>query len=536
MTVALRPPCDEGVIQGRPSQGTCPKRAAPWVLAATIIGSGMTFIDGTVVNVALPALQASLGATMAEVQWVVESYALLLSALILVGGALGDRFGRRRVFAAGVVLFGVASLACGLSRGATELIVARSVQGIGAALLVPGSLAIISAEFDGGERGRAIGTWSAATAILAAVGPVVGGWVIDTFSWRGIFFLNLPLCVAVLAILFRFVRETRDDAAPTRLDWTGTVLAAAGLGALVFAFIEAPQRGFGAPHVWGAALGGAAGLVGFALAEALQRQPMVPPRLFRSRDFSGANLLTLLLYAALSGALFFVPFHLIQIHGYGATAAGAALLPFILIIFLLSRWAGGLVDRYGARGPLTIGPAVAGAGFALLGFLGTHGGYWSGYFPGLAVLGLGMAISVAPLTTTVMNAVETRLAGTASGINNAVARTAGVLAVAVFGVLVFGRFRTELAERVVRVSAAPAAQAFIADAGTRLAAATVPASVSPAESRALREAVDQSFTAGFRLAMLVAAGLALAGAASSAVLIVGRPGAPVETGQRAAGA
>ncbi len=529
MTIALRPPCDEGVIHGRPSRGSCPRRAAPWVLAATIIGSGMTFVDGTVVNVALPALQASLGATMAEVQWVVESYALLLSALILVGGALGDRFGRRRVFAAGVVLFGAASLACGVSRGATGLIVARAFQGVGAALLVPGSLAIISAEFDERERGRAIGTWSAATAILAAVGPVVGGWLIESFSWRGIFFLNLPLCVAVLAILFRFVRETRDDEAPPRLDWTGTILAAAGLGALVFAFIEAPQHGFGAPRVWGAALAGAASLAGFVGAQTLQRQPMVPPRLFRSRDFSGANLLTLLLYAALSGALFFVPFHLIQIHGYGATAAGAALLPFIVTVFLLSRWAGGLADRHGARGPLIVGPAVAGAGYALLALLGTSGGYWRGYFPGLAVLGLGMAISAAPLTTTVMNAVETRLAGTASGVNNAVARTAGVLAVAVFGVLVFGRFRAELAERVARVSTAPAAQAFVADAGVRLAAAAVPAGVTASEARALHGAVGESFTAGFRLAMLVAAGLALAGAASSALLIAGRTGAPART-------
>ena len=535
MTLALRPPCDEGVIHGRPSRGSCPKRAAPWVLAATIIGSGMTFIDGTVVNVALPALQASLGATMAEVQWVVESYALLLSALILVGGALGDRFGRRRVFAAGVVLFGAASLACGVSRGSAQLIAARGLQGVGAALLVPGSLAIISAEFDEGERGRAIGTWSAATAILAALGPVVGGWLIESFSWRGIFFLNLPLCVAVLAILMRFVRETRDDEAPPRLDWTGTLLAAGGLGALVFAFIEAPQRGFAEPRVWGAALAGTACLAAFAVAESVQRHPMVPPRLFRSRAFTGANLLTLLLYGALSGALFFVPFHLIQIHGYGATAAGAALLPFIVIIFLLSRWAGGLADRHGARGPLIVGPALAGVGFALLALLGASGDYWTAYFPGLTVLGLGMAISVAPLTTTVMNAVETRLAGTASGVNNAVARTAGVLAVAVFGVLVFGRFRSELAERAARVSAAPETRAFVVDAGVRLAAAAVPPGLAPSEARALRDAVGESFTAGFRLAMLVAAGLALAGAATSAVLIAARAGAPTGRGRVAAG-
>jgi EmrB/QacA subfamily drug resistance transporter len=489
------------------------------VLTATIIGSGMTFIDGTVVNVALPELQARLGATMAEAQWVVESYAVVLSALILVGGALGDRFGRRRVFAAGVVLFGAASLWCGLSRSATELILARGIQGIGAALLVPGSLAIISAEFAEGERGRAIGTWSAATAILAAVGPVVGGWLIDAASWRAIFFLNLPLCAAVLPILFRFVRETRDTEAPQRLDWAGTILAGVGLGALVFALIEAPQHGFARARVWVPALAGIACLAGFAGAETAQRHPMVPPRLFRSRTFTGANLLTLLLYAALSGALFFVPFHLIQIHGYGATVAGAALLPFIVIVFLLSRWAGGLADRYGARGPLIVGPAVAGLGFALLALLGAGGDYWAAYFPGLAVLGLGMAISVAPLTTTVMNAVETRHAGTASGVNNAVARVGGVLAIALFGVLVFGRFRAELAERVARVSMRPEAQAFVADAGVRIAAAPVPASLPPPVARALSTAVRDSFTAGFRLAMLAAAGLALAAAASGALLI-----------------
>lgn len=473
MTALLRPPCDDGVIRGRASLDPCPKRAAPWVLTATIIGSGMTFIDGTVVNLALPVLQDTLGATIAQAQWVVESYALMLSALILVGGALGDRLGRRRVFAIGVVVFGAASLWCGLSRDAGGLIVARAVQGIGAALLVPGSLAIISAEFDERERGRAIGTWSAATAILAAVGPVLGGWLIETLSWRAIFFLNLPLCAVLLPILFRFVRESRDPQAPATLDWPGTVLVGAGLGAVVFAFIEAPQRGFSSPVVWGPLVGGLACLAMFVLAEMRQPHPMVPPRLFRSRAFTGANLLTLLLYAALSGALFFVPFRLIEIHGYTTTAAGAALLPLILIIFLLSRWAGGLVDRYGARGPLVVGPAVAGLGFALLALPGPSGSYWSTFFPGLAVLGLGMAISVAPLTTTVMNAVETRLAGTASGVNNAVSRTAGVLAVAVFGVLVFGSFH----------------------------------------------APQEAFTAGFRLAMLTAAGLALAGAATSAVTI-----------------
>jgi EmrB/QacA subfamily drug resistance transporter len=519
VTIALRPPCDRGVIESRRSPGGCPKFAANWVLAVTIIASGMTFIDGTVVNVALPALQADFRTTFTQVQWVVESYALVLSALILVGGALGDRLGRRRVFAAGVALFGAGSLWCGLARGATELIIARGVQGVGAALLVPGSLAIISAEFDERDRGRAIGTWSAATAILAAVGPVIGGWVIETFSWRGIFFVNLPLCAAVLLVLFRYVRESRDPDATGPLDWLGTALVTVGLGGLVFGFLAVPQLGFAAPGVRAPLAVGALALVAFGIAETAQSHPMVPPRLFRVRTFSGANLLTFLLYAALSGALFFVPFLLIQLRGYSAMAAGAALLPFILIVFALSRWSGGLADRHGARRFLIAGPLVAGAGFGLLTLAGNAGSYWTTCFPGVVVLGLGMAISVAPLTTTVMSAADSSLAGTASGINNAVARTGGVLAVAVLGVVVFGRFHAELAERVARVSAAPSARAFVVDAGARIAAARIPDDLPAQVARALRDAVDVSFTSAFRLAMLVAAALAVAAAASGAMLV-----------------
>ena len=519
MTSALRPPCDVGVIRGRPCRGGCPPHAAPWVLAATIIASGMTFIDGTVVNVALPALQAGLGATMSQAQWVVESYALALSALILVGGALGDRLGRRRVFAAGVVLFGAGSLLCGLSRSAAELIAARAFQGVGAALLVPGSLAIISAEFDERSRGRAIGTWSAATAILAAVGPVIGGWVIERLSWRGIFFLNLPLCALVLPILFRHVRESRDPDAPRSLDWLGTALVTLGLGGLVFGFIAAPQLGFGAPRVRAPLIVGSLALIAFGIAEVAEREPMIPPRLFKVRTFTGANLLTLLLYAALSGALFFVPFLLIQVRGYSATAAGAALLPFVLLVFALSRWSGALADRLGAKRFLVAGPLVAGLGFGLLSLAANPGSYWTTCFPGIAVLGLGMAIAVAPLTTTVMNAAESSLAGTASGVNNAVARTGGVLAIAVLGVLVFGRFRADLAESAARMSTTPSARAFLVEAGTRVAAARIPDDLPAPVATALREAVDQSFTSAFRLAMLVAAALAAAAAVSGATLV-----------------
>jgi EmrB/QacA subfamily drug resistance transporter len=520
-------PCDDTLILhgAGAEEGACPEASKPWVLAAAIVGSSMAFIDGTVVNVALPAIQADLQATAFQAQWVVESYALLLAALLLVGGALGDHFGRRRIFAIGVGLFAISSVACGLAANVHQLIAARAVQGIGGALLVPGSLALISAAFPEKERGKAIGTWSGFSGITAAVGPVLGGFLVDHFSWTWAFLINVPMALLVLWITWRHVPESRGASASGGLDFWGALLATAGLGGVVYAFIEAPTQGWSSPAVL-AALGiGIVGSAGFIAVERKARTPMLPLGLLRIGNFSGANLLTLLLYAALGGGLYFFPLNLIQVQGYSATVAGAALLPFIFIMFALSGWAGQLVDRFGPRLPLVIGPSIAAVGFALFALPGVGASFWSGFLPAIVVLGFGMTVTVAPLTTTVMNAVGPDLAGVASGVNNAVSRAAAVLAIAVFGAVMAWAFDAALADNLREMGASAQVSAFLEGERSKLAGAAMPPGVDAATAASVRRAVAESFVAGFRWVMLLSAGLAVLSALSAWLMIGGGPAA-----------
>jgi EmrB/QacA subfamily drug resistance transporter len=476
-----------------------------WVLAATILGSSMAFIDSTVVNVALPVMQQELHASVADAQWIVDAYLLVLSSLILAGGSLGDRLGRVRVFTVGTILFAGASIWCGAAGSAMQLIAARAVQGMGAALLVPGSLAIIAATFPREERGRAIGTWSSLTALAIIAGPLLGGVLVQTISWRAVFLINAPIAAVVLLILW--LRVPADKAERSGgIDWLGTFLVTAALGGIVFAFIEEPARGWTSVSVAGSMIGGVVAFILFLWVERRAAEPIVPFTLFRSRAFSGANLLTLLLYAALSAATFLLPFNLIQVQGYSPSQAGAAFLPFVGTMSLLSRWSGALADRIGPRPLLLGGPLIAAAGLALLAVPGVGGSYWTTFFPGVLVLGIGMSVTVAPLTTTVMTAIDDeRHAGAASGINNAVARAAGLLAIAVLGAAAVSSFARELDTRLAAAGAPPAVRRAMSEQSLHLATAVPPAG---ADAAMVRKAVRESFVHAFRANALTSAALA----------------------------
>ena len=428
-----------------PAGGGLSQARKRWVLVATVLGSSLTFIDGSALGVALPAIQRDLGAGPAAVQWVSNAYLLTLGALVLIGGAAGDRFGRRAVFLIGVAVFAAASIACGLAPTVELLIVGRAVQGFGAALLTPGALAVIGSVFPPEERGKAFGAWAGAGALFGMIGPLVGGWLADAADWRFIFWINVPLAALTAVVTLKAVPESRDADA-RGLDWLGALLAMTGLAALTWALTAAPDLGWTDPWIVAGGVGGAALLAAFLWAEAREKHPMMPLGLFRSSVFSGINLLTLLLYFALGGAMFFLPFQLIRVHGWSATLAGAAMLPFAVIMSLFSGAAGRLADRFGARLSLGLGPVLAGVGLLLLAVMPDDAGYVGGPLAGMTVLAIGMTLAVGPLTAAVMGAVPEGHTGVASGVNNAVARVAGLLAVAVLGVILSALFAHQVSD------------------------------------------------------------------------------------------
>jgi len=441
-----RPPCDVGIIRATPAlPAELSAKRKCLTLAATILGSSMAFIDGSVVNIALPAIQQALHADAASTQWIVNAYLLLLGALVLVGGSAADLYGRRRIFLLGTAVFTTASIACGLAPNITLLVVSRAVQGLGAALLTPASLAMLGATFDQHERSHAIGIWAGVGALTSAAGPVLGGWLVDHVSWRAIFLLNVPLAIAAAGLAIFFASESRDDKAK-RLDWVGAVAVAIGLAAITWGLSAIPASGFHDTNVLAALGVGAAFLLSFVAIEAqFHERAMMPLSLYRSRNFSGTNALTLLLYFALGGALYYLPFGLIRLGGYSATQAGAALLPFALIMGFGASFAGTLSDRFGPRLSLTAGPLIAACGLTLLAFADLGKSYWIGVFPAICVLAIGMTITVPPLTSTVMASVGEARAGIASGVNNAVARVASLFAVAALGAVLFASFSHHLA-------------------------------------------------------------------------------------------
>jgi len=404
------------------------------VLLATVLGSGIAFLDATVVNVALPTIGEELDAGISGLQWVVNAYTLTLSGFLLLGGSLGDHYGRRRVFVVGVIWFAVASLLCGVAPSAEALVAARALQGIGGALLTPGSLAIIEASFRAEDRGPAIGAWSGLGGVTAAIGPFLGGWLVQAASWRWIFLINLPLAVLVVWVAQRHVPESRDPSVGRGLDYTGAALAALGLAGVVYALTDGPGLGWTSPRILLAGVVGVAALAAFVLWERRSRHPMLPLDIFASRQFTAANLVTFVVYGALGGSLFLMPIQLQRVVGFSPLAAGVALIPITLVMLLLSARAGRLSARIGPRVPMTLGPLLVAAGFVLYTRIGPGASYLADILPGMLVFAFGLTLTVAPLTATVLAAAPAEHAGIASAVNNDVARTAGLLAVAILPV------------------------------------------------------------------------------------------------------
>ena len=495
-----------------------------WVLLSTILGSSMAFIDTSALNVALPALQRDLQASGAQLLWIVNAYLLMLAALILLGGSLGDKLGRKKVYMTGIGLFMLASLACGFASTTEFLIGARVVQGIGGAMMIPGSLAIITASIAPVRRSRAIGTWSAATTMVTVAGPVLGGILADAGLWRGVFLLNLPLGLITLLLLYFKVPESRNQESG-QIDYPGAILATIGLVGLTYGSISLPDLGFSDPRIYGTLSCGIIALVACAIVELSSDHPMLPLYLFKSRTFSVTNLVTLFLYGALSVSTFFLSLNLVQAQGYSQSLAGLADTPFALLLTGLSRWASGLAQRYGLRLLLIVGPSLIGLGFLLMAVVGLTDGpsdYFSTFFPGIVMLGLGMGVTVAPLTIGVMGSVTTDYAGTASGINNAVSRLAGVLAISVVGSLALFAFAGALDVRTQDIALSDEARSLMTASAGQLGQASLLTDVASENVYAVETAIKLAFVDTFRVVMLICAGLAWLSAIVAAFLVESR--------------
>ncbi|NDJ85144.1 MAG: MFS transporter [Chloroflexi bacterium] len=486
-----------------------------WTLVSTILASSMAFIASGALNVALDALQRDLGATGTELLWIVNGYLVFLAALILVGGSLGDHFGRKRIFGGGIILFTTASAACGVSPSIETLVLGRMVQGVGAALMVPGSLALISALFADQVRGKAIGIWSSVSTITTIGGPIIGGFLVDELSWRYVFFINVPVALVALFALWR-VPENRDEMASPKLDYLGAALITIGLGSLTYGFVTLGDKigteGANLLPSLVASVVGILALIAFVWVEAHSEAPMVDLTLFKSRTFSGANLMTSLLYAGLSVTLLFYPLNLIQVQGYSASTAGLSVIPFSIMITLLSPWAGNLVDRYGPRMPLTVGPFIVAAGFGLFmlpDVTGGPGDFWTSFLPGITVTGIGMGVTIAPLTSTVMGAVSSERSGIASGINNAVTRSSQVLSTAILGAVALGVFTSALTSRTDDITMSSMARDELAESAHELGNATPPEALEADRTDAVQLAIDLAFVDMFRVINLISAALAI---------------------------
>jgi EmrB/QacA subfamily drug resistance transporter len=480
-------------------------------LVATILGSTVVFLDSTVVNVALPAIAGGLDAELAGQQWVVEAYMLTLVSLLLVGGSLGDQFGRRRMFVYGLIAFGATSLLCAIAPTVEFLIAARALQGVAGALLVPGSLAIVAATFEGSARGKAVGTWTAWTGIATVIGPAGGGALVEALSWRAIFWVNLPLIAVTVALTLHSVKESRDPDAFRGIDWIGIGLSAAGLGGPVFALIEQPTRGWGDPVVWGLLLAGIACFALFVVHEARARHPMLELSLFRIRNFWVANVTTLSAYAGLIGGLFFVGLFLQQVAGYTPIQAGLATTPVSLILFFLSpRW-GKLASGTGPRLPMTFGPIVGGIGLLLLLRVGSNADYVTDVLPAILVFGLGLSATVAPLTATVLDSVEERHVGIASGVNNGVARVAGLLAIAILGAVISGYFGSALDSNLGNRPLGPRAEQIVSDAKAQPLAVPKTGKLPPGQATRVSTASADASTSAFHLGIGIAGLLMIVG-------------------------